>query len=237
MVFPARIWPTLDALDAHWASDQGQVIEAEKAKLARAFLTDQVPGRPRTLVIGPVSAPLLQSLTHLKPAVMFQAYPPAIGFRQGAVPALMMDMDLPPFQRACFDLVVVSYVLEYETSPLALLSLIYEILQPQGRLLTFVPHAMGADAAGPGQGAGFWGMQVWGLLRQSAFIRRKQGLVRQNQWRPTSLVHLSQPQVPPRPSGRIPILPRFEEIWRTKRVPDMAAPGQTRIRSGQTRIK
>ena len=150
MVFPARIWPTLDALDAHWASDQGQVIEAEKAKLARAFLTDQVPGRPRTLVIGPVSAPLLQSLTHLKPAVMFQAYPPAIGFRQGAVPALMMDMDLPPFPRAFFDLIVLSHALEFRAEPLALLSLVYEILQPHGALLTLCPHALAPELATPG---------------------------------------------------------------------------------------
>ena len=57
-----------------------------------------------------------------------------------------MDTDLPPFSSGHFDLIVLSHVLEYRSTPLALLSLTYEVLASHGLLVCLVPHRLGAKA-------------------------------------------------------------------------------------------
>ena len=217
------IWPTLDALDALWASPAGQGMEQAKAAAMAELVLSQVPARPRTLLIGAASRPLLEGVESLKPSSLFIAYPPPLGARVSATASLMMDTDLPPFARASFDLVLLSHVLEYRSTPLALLSLAYEILQSHGRLLIFTPHALAPRGSRLGLGASHWDMGVRSLLRRAAFTPLGARTLRHRGWRPTDLVHLAQPQVPPRPTGLRPRLPMLAEFWRQRRPEGIAA--------------
>jgi len=223
MALQDPIWPSLRALDNLWQNPEGAEQEATKAKALQSLAQGQVPARPRTLIIGAASPAVLAALTTLNPSALIQAYPPPLGMRAGAHPALMMDTDLPPFSRGHFDLVVISHVLEYRSTPLALISLAYEILQPHGRLAVFTPHALGARDLMPGYGARYWGWGVTALLRQSAYSPRGGRLVMAGRWRPATNLHLAQPQVPPQPTNRLRIYTPLMEFWRSRQRGGIAA--------------
>ena len=129
MALQNPIWPSFAALDQVWDSPAGHALEVNKAKHVATLVKPHIQKRPKILLIGPASPTLSAELQNFGPAQMFQAYPPAIGLRPGPCPALLMDTDLPPFSRGHFDLVVLSYVLEYRSTPLALLSLAYEFFK------------------------------------------------------------------------------------------------------------
>ncbi len=210
------LWPNLQGLVQLWNSDLGAHHERAKARAFERLVPSQVHARPKALLIGAASTQVLGAVQALRPSSLLIAYPPALGGRIGEHPALVMDTDLPPFFRAHFDLVILSYTIEYRRTPLALLSLAYEILQPQGRLAVFTPHPWGTEDVMAGDGRRYWGWQVRALLRQSAFHSRGQQTVRLHCGRPTSNFHLAQPQVPPRPSNRLLIATPLMEFWRSR---------------------
>ena len=135
-------------------------------------------------------------------------------------------MCLQHFERRHFDLILLSYVLEYQAMPLGLLSLTYEILQPQGYLLSFVPHRLQPQGLKVGYPHGFWGLEVRRLLAQAAFTPQSWGSIHANLWRPGGLVHLACPQVPPRPQGRVSFPNPLSALMRARRMPGIAATGQ-----------
>ena len=217
------LWPNLPGLAQLWDSDLGIGHERAKARAFERVAPSQVPARPKALLIGAASTQVLDAVQALRPSSFIIAYPPALGGRLGDHPALVMDTDLPPFSRAHFDLVVLSYALEYRRTPLALLSLTYEILLPQGRLAVFTPHPWGTEAVMAGDGRRYWGWQVRTWLRQSAFHVRGQQTIRLQRGRPTSNFHLAQPQVPPRPGNRLSITTPLMEFWRSRQRGGIAA--------------
>lgn len=206
------IWPSLEALDALWASARGQAVAHRQAAWIDQVMADHVPARARILLIGPVAPALMETLDAARPNALFQAFPPAIGVRPGAVPAVLMDTDLPPFARASFDLVLISHILEFRSTPLALLSLAYEVLHPQGHLLTLVPHRLCPADLKVGYGASFVHMEMASLLRQSAFTPQRAGVARAGPLRPATLMNLSSPQYPPKPSGGRPVLASVSKL-------------------------
>ena len=224
------LWPTLEALDRLWASPAGAAVEEGKAAGFSTLARPGLPGRPKTLIIGAVSPVVRGAVSELGPHCVFQAYPPPLGMRPGDDAALMMDTDLPPFARGSFDLVLLSHVLEYRSTPLALLSLVYEILQPQGRVLVFTPHVLQPSGLQVGHGRRFWDWQIGGLMRQSAFTVQGRAAIRASAWRPATLIHSGAPQVPPRPTGLRPPFNLWEALQRLRRPQGIAASGKTGFR-------
>ena len=222
MVAREPLWPDLAALDAAWASTPGVSVEQAKADHLRALAAGQVPSRPKILLIGAASPPIFAALESLMPSVLIQAYPPQMGMRPGPVPALMMDSDLPAFAGREFDFILMSHTLEYRAMPLALLSLGYEILQPQGRLLMICPHAFSPQALRPGHGHSYFHVQLRSLLKRAAYTPRGMRYVFLSLGRPSHLLQLAQPQVPPRLSGRLS-LPSVDLLARLRRAQGVAA--------------
>lgn len=217
------IWPNISMLDQLWDSEDGAVHEEQKSSALRNIAHGQVPARPKILVIGAASETLLTAICSFNPSSVINAYFPPMGMRPGGEPAIMMDTDLPPFSRGHFDLVILSHSLEYRSTPLALLSLSYEILQPYGRCAIFTPHRLGTQALMPGYGARFWTWGVSNLLRQSAFSARGEQLLWSKNFRPLTNFHLAQPQVPPQPTNRLRIYTPLMEFWRNRQRGGIAA--------------
>lgn len=236
MALSNPIWPSFEALDALWDSDEGHALAQNQALWVEQVTQQHIPARARILLIGPVAPAVIRQLETLRPNCLFQAFPPAIGVRPGLVPALLMDTDLPPFARANFDLILVSNVLEFRSTPLALLSLCYEILHPQGRLITFVPHRLSPRVSRPGQGMTFLNMEMGSLLKQSAFTPVHSGLARmgrlaQGHVRPATLMNLAAPQYPPKPAGGLPVWPSIPKLWRQRPAAGWAHQKSTVLRS------
>ena len=165
---------------------------------------------------------MVGELQSRQPAQLIQAYPPKIGVRHGACPALLMDTDLPPFSRNHFDLIVLSHVLEYRRTPLALLSLAYEILATSGVLVTMVPHRLASRAGRPGNGQGYLALSLAREMQQAAFSYRAHRLVRGPWARPETLICAARPQHPPRRSGGLPIPMMLRGLWRPQGAPGVA---------------
>ena len=226
MLRDSPIWPDFAALDRLWDSPVGHGQELAKAAAMAKLLKKRVEKRPKILIIGPASRAIVAELQALMPAHLIQAYPPKLGARAGACPALLMDTDLPPFARGHFDLVVLNHSLEYRSTPLALLSLSYEVLAVSGTLIALVPHQLGPRAALPGHGTRYVAMELVNLLSQAAFSPRGHILVRGRWGRPQSLAYAARPQHPPHRSGGLPVSVRLRGLWRPQAAPGVALRGK-----------
>ena len=222
MALDDPIWPDFATLDRLWDSPAGHRHEVAKAAALTSLLASRVEKRPKILIIGPASNALVGELQALKPAYLFQAYPPKVGVRHGLCPAMLMDTDLPPFSRGQFDLVVLSHSLEFRSTPLALLSLAYEILATSGILLTLTPHRLAPSSLCPGRGQGYLALTLAREMQQAAFSPRAHRLLRGEWTRPQSLVSVARPQHPPRRGGGLPMPAMLRGLLRPRATPSVA---------------
>ncbi len=91
----------------------------------------------------------------------------------GLSAAALVDGEEMPLRESSVDRVLLVHALEVAEDPAALLSEIWRVLAPGGRLLTVVPSRRGlwarSDATPFGQGQPFSRRQVIGLMRQALF--------------------------------------------------------------------